>query len=112
MECVKCRIALDANNCCPRCGVWYGDPCPECRKSGYHAIGCAILAREKKPAHRHVCTDCGRTEEKPCENSGECIAPVHLNGDHCDYCSDRNFDEEAEAYGNHVQMQIDLAQGK
>jgi hypothetical protein len=37
---------LDASDTCTECGVWHGDPCPECGGSGYHAPGCAIIAEE------------------------------------------------------------------
>lgn len=27
---------------CTECGVWHGDPCPECEGRGFHNAGCSL----------------------------------------------------------------------
>lgn len=31
---------LDEDFVCKECGVYHGDPCPDCDQRGYHAEGC------------------------------------------------------------------------
>lgn len=35
---------LDDTDCCETCGVYHGDPCPDCGGSGYHVDGCVESA--------------------------------------------------------------------
>jgi hypothetical protein len=37
VSCDRCAVPLGADDCCPRCGVYHGEPCPECGRRGYHA---------------------------------------------------------------------------
>jgi hypothetical protein len=40
MKCEKCQIDLSADDTCPKCGVYHGEPCADCDRRGYHAEGC------------------------------------------------------------------------
>ena len=33
--------SLDDLDVCTGCGVWHGDPCPDCGGRGYHAEDCS-----------------------------------------------------------------------
>jgi hypothetical protein len=36
-----CR--LDDEDCCVGCGVYHGDPCPECGGRGFHLADCSEI---------------------------------------------------------------------
>lgn len=42
--------ALDPDGVCTTCGVYHGDPCPDCGGRGYHAEGCALFDEESAPS--------------------------------------------------------------
>lgn len=39
---------LDDTDCCIVCGVWHGDPCPECGGKGFHKSRCVIFLEDLK----------------------------------------------------------------
>jgi len=41
--CDECNLPLDSTDSCPRCGVYHGDPCPECERRGYHVADCSEM---------------------------------------------------------------------
>ena len=44
--CDLCRVPLDERDTCPACGVYHGDPCPDCGRGGYHKDDCPEMAVE------------------------------------------------------------------
>lgn len=41
-KCDACAVPL-VDDSCPSCGVWHGDPCPDCGRRGYHQHTCPAL---------------------------------------------------------------------